>query len=369
MKKIQDWVTIVLFCAVLTGLAGLAWVKAPAGYSNTERRSLAQLPALNSSTIVSGRFMTQFDDYATDQFPLRDGFRSFKAVVTKYVFRQKDNNGLFCVDGYLSKLDYPINRARLDKAISKLNAIEQQYLNGTDCRVYLSIIPDKNNYLAPAGGYPYIPYTDIETQVVAGVAHDRYIPIADLLTLEDYYCTDQHWRQECITDIAERLCGAMTDTAAETPEYELLTVDTPFYGAYVGQAALPAQADTLRYLTNSVLAACSVTDYNLGSPEESSVYNLSKAGGRDPYEMFLNGATPLVVIENPAANTTKELVVFRDSFGSALVPLLVESYAKITVVDLRYMRSELLGQFIRFDRQDVLFLYSTLTLNNTIAMN
>ena len=84
--------------------------------------------------------------------------------------------------------------------------------------------------------------------------------------------------------------------------------------------------------------------------------------------MFLSGSDALLTIENPNAATEKELVVFRDSFGSSLAPLLATGYAKITLVDLRYLQSDLLGNFIDFENQDVLFLYSTLVLNNTVTM-
>ena len=58
-------------------------------------------------------------------------------------------------------------------------------------------------------------------------------------------------------------------------------------------------------------------------------------------------------------------IIFRDSFASSLAPLLLEEYSKISLVDLRYMRLEDLGQFIEFKGQDVLFLYSTLLINNS----
>ena len=72
-----------------------------------------------------------------------------------------------------------------------------------------------------------------------------------------------------------------------------------------------------------------------------------------------------ITIENPNATTGKELIIFRDSFGSSLAPLLVEGYEKITLVDIRYLRSDMLSKFITFENQDVLFLYSTLVLNNS----
>jgi hypothetical protein len=92
---------------------------------------------------------------------------------------------------------------------------------------------------------------------------------------------------------------------------------------------------------------------------------MEKASGRDPYDVFLSGSVSLLTIENPKSATDRELVIFRDSFGSSLAPLLVESYAKVTLVDIRYLQSERLGQFLQFDDQDVLFLYSTLVLNNS----
>jgi hypothetical protein len=95
---------------------------------------------------------------------------------------------------------------------------------------------------------------------------------------------------------------------------------------------------------------------------------MTKLKSRDLYDVFLSGAKPLLTIENPNAATDKELIVFRDSFGSSLVPLLVKDYAKITLVDIRYVTSDLVGNFLEFDGQDVLFLYSTLILNSSNSL-
>ena len=64
--------------------------------------------------------------------------------------------------------------------------------------------------------------------------------------------------------------------------------------------------------------------------------------------------------------TNKELLLFRDSFGSSIAPLLVENYSKITLIDLRYISSMILDKYIDFKEQDVLFLYSTVVLNQNI---
>ena len=51
-----------------------------------------------------------------------------------------------------------------------------------------------------------------------------------------------------------------------------------------------------------------------------------------------------------------------------MVPLLVHGYETVTLVDIRYVASDILGQFVEFTNQDVLFLYSTTVLNNSSSL-
>ena len=84
--------------------------------------------------------------------------------------------------------------------------------------------------------------------------------------------------------------------------------------------------------------------------------------------IFLNGSTPLLTITNNECENDLELIIFRDSFGSSISPLLISSYKKITLVDLRYINYSLLKDYIEINNQDVLFLYSTLTINNSSTL-
>ena len=77
----------------------------------------------------------------------------------------------------------------------------------------------------------------------------------------------------------------------------------------------------------------------------------------------------IITLENPEVakrlGEEKELIIFRDSFGSSLAPLLTTEYSKITLVDLRYIASPLLRNVVDFKAgQDVLIIYSTEILNN-----
>ncbi len=129
---------------------------------------------------------------------------------------------------------------------------------------------------------------------------------------------------------------------------------------------MPVAPDALYTVTNDTIEQYRVFDFEIQSV--IPVYDAEKTTGQDPYEVFLSGPKSLLTIENPKATTDKELILFRDSFGSSLAPLLAQGFAKVTVVDIRYIAPELLGRFIDFVNKDVLFLYSTSVLNHSITI-
>ena len=101
-------IAVLLTIAVIRTLM----IKAPAigecktEISEAERRPLAQLPDISTGTILSGKFMTGFETFTLDQFPLRDTFRSLKSFASFYIFRNKDNNNIYIEDGYAAQLEY-----------------------------------------------------------------------------------------------------------------------------------------------------------------------------------------------------------------------------------------------------------------------
>ncbi len=368
--KIKNIVVTIVMAALFFGFFFVCLIKPADATSESERRELEQFPKLSASTLFSGEFMSKFEDYTLDQFPLRDGFRTLKAYFSLYVMGQQDNNNIYVEDGYAAQIEYPLNEGSLDYAAKKFKEIYDRYIKDKTENVYLTVVPDKGYFLAAQNGYLSMDYDVFMQKMQEKVDFMEYIDISELLALEDYYKTDTHWRQEKILDVARKIAAQMGVTL--TAEYEEKLLDNPFYGVYYGQSALPLPAEELRYLTNDILENCTVFDHSSG--KEMSVYDMEKAFGKDPYEMFLGGSLSLITIDNPNATTDKELIIFRDSFGSSITPLLIEGYAKITVVDVRYVLSSMLHTFkdvrtgeavLDFENADVLFLYSTLVLNNS----
>lgn len=346
------------------GLSLLVWCKGADAESESERRKLAQFPKLSPETIVSGEFMEEFEAYTLDQFPFRDAFRSLKATSTFYVFGQKDNHGIYVTEGHAGKMEYPLRQEAVGRAMERFRYVYEKYMEGTDVAMYFSVIPDKNYFLAGQNGYLTMDYDAFYEMVKEKADFMKYIDITNLLSIEDYYQTDLHWKQEKLEKVAKEIATGMG--VSLTGQYEVKTLDKPFYGVYYGQSALPLEAEEINYLSNDLLEQCVVYDYQNG--KNIAVYDMEKAYGKDPYEMFLSGSLSLIKIENPAASTDKELILFRDSFGSSLAPLLVEGYATVTLVDIRYIHPDMLGRYMEFDNQDVLFLYSVPVLNHGEAI-
>ena len=364
--KTKNIVQTVVFAIIIFGLAFAAWFGRDKEFSEDERRTLAVFPEITWERVLKLEFMEDFDTYSQDQFPLRDTFRGVKTAAQFFVFNRAETNDLYMEDGYISKLDSELSYPMLDHAAERFEYLYSTYLADKDMNVYFSIVPDKNYFLAEPNGYPSLDYSRLTGYILDKTQYMEYIDIYDRLYLDDYYYTDSHWKQENLPRIAAYIADKMGVTLSA--EYEKNVLDIPFEGVYVGQSALPLKPDTIRYLTNEILDNCIVTNYETGTVT-SSVYDFEKAEKGDAYDLFLSGANPLVTIENPNAETDKELYIFRDSFGSSIAPLFAEGYAKITVIDIRYIQSSFLGSLVEFtEGADVLFLYSTGMLNSSLGL-
>ena len=357
--------TSLLLC-LWAALAFFAWFTPSKDISNAERRGLAQMPQASVQTLLSGSFMEDFEQYTLDQFPLRDAFRKVKAIFHYYVLGQKDNNGIYIANGSAAQQEYPLNAGSVSHALDRFDAVYTQYLADSGSAVYFCVVPDKGYYLAEENGQLAMDYAALIGQIQAGTPWASYVDITGDLSAGDYYRTDTHWRQENLLNAAGTLCRALGVTVPLEENYTVTGLERPFYGVYYGQAALPMEADTICLLENDLLRECTVYDYETGV--YTDVYDRTRLDSRDLYDVYLSGAKALLTIENPNAATDRELVIFRDSFGSSMAPLLMDDYARVTLVDLRYISTDMLGQFLEFDGQDVLFLYSTLVLNNSASI-
>ena len=346
--------------AVWLALVGFAWFGARSDYSMTERAPLTQAPEIKIETLTDGSFMEEFAEFSADQFPLRDEFRKVKSIFHYYGLQAMDNNGIYIKDGYAAEQVYPLNSQSVLYATGRFNYIYENALKDKAKAVYMVTVPDKSYYLAESAGQLRADYDSLYALMARQMPWATHIDVTGTLDIGDYYFTDTHWRQEKILPVAQKVCDAM---GVSLGDYTPTKVDKAFYGVYHSKAALPMAGEELYLMESDVTRSCTVSYVDTG--KTGAVYDMDKLESADLYELFLGGARSLIVIDNPEGTPGKELVVFRDSFGSSLTPLLLQDYSKVTLVDVRYINLTVAQKMVNFEGADVLFVYSTLILNDS----
>ena len=320
-----------------------------------ERRKLETFPKFT----LTSEYVNNLDKYLLDHFPFRETFRSIKANFNYKILNKLDNNNIYLLNNSIYKSNYPTNKKSISNFINKINQTKN-YLTKEN-NTYIMIIPDKNYYL-DSEYFLHIDYDYIYNEI--NNLNINTIDIRNILTLEDYYQTDTHWKQENLDKVVETMNNKMNFNYRKMNYQE--NIYKNFYGVYYGESAINRNQEELTYLTNNNLSNLTVN--YLENKNLHSIYNLDKLTSLDSYEVYLDGASSFIEIYNNNSLSDKELVIFRDSFASSITPLLTPYYKKITLIDNRYINSANYLNLIEFNNQDILYMYSTLIINNSSSL-
>ncbi len=387
-NKVKHIVNTSVFIGIIAAFA--IWCAIVLFNPNTEKlegenRLPAQLPEnvtwtqlLNNKTETDAAGNTiqspikQFENFTVDQFPLRQFFRYVKAHFTLDILGLNENNGYASEDGSIVQITPSFNQDILDYQIGRLEYVYNTYFKDNGGDHYLALIPDKNYYFGEDYGYPMPDYDALIEQLKGSLSDMEYIDLFGSLELEDYYKTDWHWDQSKLDGVLDTLGDAMGFGELLSDFNSYTQNKLPFSGGYTQQSALYPSGENLTYLTNDILNSCTV--YNYLTNKTQGLYDMEKYEEGDPqYAFFLSDGAPLQRIDNPNAKTDKKLMIFRDSYGSSILPLLAEGYSSIYVVDIRYVNPDFFLASAKLTSEDVkdmdiLFLYSTTILNTHCFM-
>ncbi len=295
-----------------------------------------------------------------DNFYQRETFRKLKTSVELDVFKKQEVNKIYKYNDFLVEQIYPLDEKSVTNLTNKINYIKDSYLKETN-KIYYSIIPDKNYYTD--NNHLKLDYDKMKQIMQNNLKDLQYIDIFQDLGLDSYYYTDSHWKQEKLQNVAKTIAQNMNFNISENYNEQKITT---FKGVYAGQLPINTKEDEIRILINNTIGYANV--YNYETKEQGEIYNLKKLNGYDKYDIYLSGATPLIEISNSNNKENKTLIIFRDSYASSLAPLLTEGYSKITLVDTRYISPKILNEYVDFENADILFLYSTLVINSSMAL-
>ena len=357
--KIKDIVVTIIFLFTVISLFLINVIKEDTDISVAERRKLATMPELTTKSLFDGTYFKKFDSYVTDQFVERDAFRKIKIDIE--LSTKGEYNNLYLYDDYIIEEIFPLNSNSINNLTNKINYIKDTYLNDNS-NIYYTIIPDKNYFVN--NGNLKLNYNKLQDMMKNNLTNINYINIFDKLTLDNYYKTDTHWKEEDLFNVANTIANQMNFDI--TNNNNVVNTITTFKGSYAGRLSVTKDIDTIKTISNPSTLNSSV--YNYETKKYTDIYDYTKINSLDKYDIYLSGAVPIIDIINNNTSSDKELIVFRDSYGSSLIPLLIEGYKKITVIDIRYISSKILNKYIDFNDQDVLFMYSILTINNSFSI-
>lgn len=345
----KNKIVAIVFSLIIISVGILSLFLKDNDLSFFERRKLV------TNNDLAKDFLGNIEDYLSDQFPLRNNLLSLNAFYERNILGNKEKNDVYYVDDVVYEKTYPLNENNVNSFVNKINYIKEKYFNNN--KTYYTIIPDKA-YFLDSDKYLKLDYDKMFN--ILNNINSQYINVIDGIKLGDYYKTDIHIKQESwlklISDLASKL-----DFDYYNINYEYKTYE-PFYGASYSKV-LDGNYEELTYLVNSYQNNLIVNHLEYGN---KPLYDLSKLNGTDSYDVYLSGPSSLIEITNLNSNSNQELVVFRDSFASSLIPLLTPYYSKITLVDLRYISSDLMENYLEInDDQTILFIYSTEIINNS----
>ena len=355
-KKYSIFITV-LFCLFIFGFGIAQFVLPDKEFSEQENRYLSQFEAPTLSSLKSGEFMEDFEDYVIDQFPLRDQWIQLKAWCERMLGKQENNSVYLGTDGNTLFAQYtrpsPEDLAKRVEYVNKL-------AGNVDVPVYFGLIPDKSFVWAdrlPANA-PLVDDGSV-LEDAAGLVSDKvnWIDLSGALSGDDvFYRTDHHWTTMGAHQGYEALMLAMNGMVTLLSSNDLKLVSDSFYGTtYSSSGAGWVTPDEIYTWIDE--GSYKVTSYHTGSPAEGQLYDESFLAKKDKYSMFLGGNQPLCVIENEHSDGGR-LLLIRDSYSDSLAPFLGLDYSEVHLWDLRYNRMSLKTYIAENNIDQVLVLYS-----------
>ena len=334
--------------------------------SETEKRKLAAFPEADFRALTDGSFMKKAETYVSDQFPGRDTLMKLRMNLLR-LCGKKESNGVFLAeDGSLIEAFPEYSEELLRKNADAVN----RFMDGHSFEHSLFLLVP-----TAVGTYPEKLPAFAETGDENAFIQSFTSALSDSITVLDpkpaidrikasgksvYYRTDHHWRTETAYEVFLDCCGT-----AEWAEgnFSPGTVLRSFSGSLASKSGFtPDILDSITVYEN-----LNGTDGVLLEHPESQgaatagFYRSSALSGSNPYEVFLGGNEPEIVIRT-TADTERTLLILKDSYANCFLPFLADSYKTITVVDPRYSVQSIDMILMASPCTDVLFLYNASTL-------
>lgn len=340
-------------------------------FSEAENRMLAQKPIFSLSSLASGKYMSDMEEYVTDQFFIRDKWINLK-MLEDLALGKKESNGVYIgKKGSLLEIPQAPDKTALDNNLKEISnfAIRHDKIN-----TVMSLVPNAAyicDQLRPLNAPVRDQEKDIEYVRRAVDTSLNYVDLTKTMSSHKeepiYYKTDHHWTSLGAKYAFDTLYIAL-GINAPTKEYRALPVTHEFSGTLASKSGYDKGRDTIEiYIPQGVNTDC-VVSYPDEQKKTASIYSSEALQNKDKYEVFFGGNHSRIDIATPMKEK-KNLLLFKDSYANCFLPFLIPYYRNITVIDPRYYYDDIDKLIKDNDITDVLFLYNvnTFLADNSLA--
>lgn len=173
-----------------------------------------------------------------------------------------------------------------------------------------------------------------------------------------YFRTDHHWNGIGAYYAYESFCKTKGITPYTMKQRKEVTFDG-FLGTLYAKTdndsnLLPA--DTVyAYMPVSENATMKFTNTSGETYSWPIIKDVSGWRSNAKYNTFAGSDNPLTVFDNPDVTDGSVCIVIKESFGNALMPLLVDHYGKIYEIDYRYWKGNLIDYAKEVGATDIVF--------------
>lgn len=330
--------------------------------SEEENRMLAGMPRLSWSSLVSGDFMTKYETYLADQFAGRNFWRSIKVGLSGLGGSRQEQNILIGKDDYLME---EIVSPDQETLMENLEAIRQFANQSRDVQMYMLLVPNAANIMRDR--LPAFATVSDQSRMFAQVKRElgeevEWLDAAEALKKHAgekiYYKTDHHWTSlgafYTFSQVAEQM-KIKTDVSSGFVSYPISTTFNGMLAAKSG-CRMDVREDIYMYVPRDTDNDV-VVNYVDEQRKTTSLYDSSKLKTRDQYAVFLGENTSVVDIKT-VAESTRRLLLIKDSYANSFVPFLTPYFREIVLVDPRYYSGTIEDIMDTYRISDVLFLYS-----------
>lgn len=335
--------------------------------SISENRTLQQKPKMTMQSLLTGKYSKDYGKYLSDQFPARESMIKGKAKFDLLLGRKELNGVYICKDGYLME---GFTEASPEVTDAKIKAINNFVSQNPKLNVSMMLVPNKveiyKNLL------PKNTPSDSQKAYLDKVKEkvDKKVNFVNLITpfnriknsTQLYYKTDHHWTTDGAYKGYEEFSKSRDISPAQEKSFTKSLATDKFLGSlyYKNGAQIGEPENIILYLKEKPYPL--LVKYYDTKEKVTTLYDADKLKGKDKYEIFTGGNHSQIKIRTNV-KTKRKLLLIKDSYANAMLPFLINDFAEINVVDLRYYTGTMADILNNNEVTDVLILYNVNTFN------